>query len=168
MRQKNPFVLLLAGCGFCLLIIIDMLITGGSWFAKSSPMITGTMNMVNNPPEFLKDIQVHDYVAASKLIDAQARQTYTAGRIQRIEEDVEKRLGRLKSIPATFTTQDYSTNPNPKDPQMPIVEYYYTFDIRYEKGTATAVFRFRYSNIYNPSGMISDFEIENVQGSNNQ
>ncbi len=162
MRQKNPLLIVLSVCGGCLLIgIVAVVVLGALGINKGKGFATGIMSMVQDMPTFLKDLKSTDYAGAASLMDPSVRQKFTAEKIQHMEEAVEKKLGRMQSYPKQFESQDQSTITDPTRPgQMPAMVYTYKYNVIYEKGSATATFKFKMPDPLHPSGLISDFSLE--------
>lgn len=144
-----------------LLGIIAVVIGGAYLGTKGKGLMTGTMNMINNMPKFLGDLKTKNYAGASMLIDPSAQDKFTSDKIQKIEESVEKKLGPLQSYPRQFSSQNQTTNTDTAKPgQMPSIGYSYTYKLTYKKGTATATFQFQNKDMFNPTGLITDFKLE--------
>jgi hypothetical protein len=161
-QKKNPLLIVLAVCGSCMALA---LIVGGVLFVtvmhKSKGLVSGTMNMMRNPPKFLADIKSKNYNGASALFDPTVQDKYTAAKIQQLEESVEKKLGPLQSYPPQFSSQNQTTNTDASKPgSMPSMAYAYTYKLTYKKGTATATFQFENKDLFNPTGLITNLKIE--------
>ena len=141
-RGKNPLLIVLGVCGGCVVLVIIGVVVMGALAAKTfSGLGTGIVKMTQTMPQFLGDLQTHNYRAAENLVDPSAQDTLTAAKIQSMEEAVEKKLGPLQSYPAKFSSQAQNQIAGPGG-QATKVEYVYTYPLTYQKGTATATFKF--------------------------
>jgi len=158
MRQKNPLLIVLGACGGCLLVgIIAFAVVIGIGWNKSKGAFNGIVGMAASMPVFLKDLKVKNYNGAAALIEPASQERLSSAKIQKLEETVEKKYGPLKS---------YSQQPNYRTSSQPgtesgqiSVEYDYDYVMTYEKGTATATFRFVIPDLRHPSGKITDFTL---------
>jgi hypothetical protein len=155
-QRKNPVLIVLGVCGGCLAIMrvggIIMYFTFGKTFK-------GAVGMGMNMPKFMTAMKNHNYAEAESLVDPASQQTLTEAKLQKMEEAVEKQLGPLQSVPASQPAMEQSFTPGPNgQPQGIVYTYHYT--ISYEKGTATATFKFKSDNVMNLSSLVHDFKLE--------
>ena len=97
-RGKNPLLIVLGVCGGCVVLVIIGVVIMGALAAKTfSGLGQGIVKMTQTMPQFLGDLQTHNYSAAEGLVDPSAQDTLTAGKIKSMEEAVETKLGPLQS-----------------------------------------------------------------------
>ena len=171
-RGKNPLVIILGVCGGCvLLVIIGVVIFGVVIGNAVKGVVGGAVAMTKTMPQFLSDLKSHNYSAAANLVDPSAQNRLTEDKIRAMEEAVEKKLGKMKSYPASFSGQSVNKVAAPGDsPASPsIVEYVYTYPVTYEKGAAVATFKFLLDasgakggdmSKMKMSGKVTDFKIQ--------
>jgi hypothetical protein len=144
-RSTNPLVIILGVCGGCVLLVVIGVIVITVIGANALKNVTGgVVTMTKTMPEFLGDLKSHNYSGAANLVDPTAQATLTEAKIKSMEEAVEKKLGKLQSYPRQFSSQSQNTKTSPgaAGGKATIIEYVYTYPLTYEKGTATATFKF--------------------------
>jgi hypothetical protein len=171
-KSSNPLVIVLGVCGGCvLLVIIGVVVMGVVTANAFKGVIGGTVAMTKTMPAFLEDLKNHDYSSAASLVDPSAQATLTESKIKSMEESVEKKLGKLQSYPRQFSSQSQNTMTSPGNAggKATMVEYVYTYPLTYEKGTATATFKFLLDasgaqggdfSKMKLSGKVTDFKLE--------
>ena len=161
-RGKNPVVIILGVCGGCvLLVVIGFVVMGVIGANMFKNVIGGTVQMTKSMPSFLNDVKAHQYSAAASLVDPSAQATLTEAKIKSIEEGIEKKLGKLQSFPTSFSGQTVNKIAAPGDmPGSPsMVEYVYTYPLTYQKGNATATFKFLFDASGAKSGDFSKMKM---------
>lgn len=171
-RGKNPLLIVLGVCGGCvLLVIIGVVVMAVLGVNMFKGIATGAVEMTKTMPAFLADLKAHDYNGCESLVDPSAKSTLTASKIRSMEEGVEKKLGKLKSYPTRPSDQGTKQISSPGDPsaRASIVEYIYTYPLTYEKGSATATFKFMFDasgarngdfSKMKMSGKVTDFTLK--------
>ncbi|HLK56635.1 MAG TPA: DUF3887 domain-containing protein [Chthonomonadaceae bacterium] len=164
-RQSNPWLIVLGVCGGCALLgIIAVVVLGAIGINKSKDLIKGAQAMEVNMPKFLTDLKSKDYASAAALVDPSAQDKLSADKIQALEESVEKQLGALKSYPPKPTNTESTTIPDPSGKPTAGAEWKFSYKLTYEKGTATATFAFKTTDVFHPSGLVTDFKIQPDNG----
>jgi len=166
-QKKNPLLIVLAVCGGCaLLAIIVGVILSVTVMRKGKGLFTGFAGMTQNMPAFMIDLQSKNYTGAAALIDPSARSTFSADKIQQMEEAVEKKLGPLQSFRPTpaLVSNDSQTEVGGS---APVLVYVYQYTLVYQKGVARANLTFKLHNNAQDGGLVSDFTLapdERAQG----
>ena len=167
-RQNNILLIVLGVCGGCCLLVviagaIFMFTIGNKvkkGFGAVGGIFSGAMTMSKTMPVFLTHLKAHDYKSAAALVDTDYQTTLSADKIKAIEEKVEKTLGPLQSFPTSPTGQTSNTSASPSGKELQSMEYVYTYQMTYKKGTATATFHFKAKDMSKFSGLVTDFKIE--------
>jgi len=144
-KSSNPLVIILGVCGGCvLLVVIGVVVMGVIGVNAFKGVTGGIVTMTKTMPEFLGDLKSHNYSGAASLVDPSAQSNLSESKIKAMEESVEKKLGKLESYPRQFSSQSQNTmtTPGSGGGKATMVEYVYTYPLTYEKGTATATFKF--------------------------
>jgi hypothetical protein len=163
-KKQNPMFLALGVCGGCALLAILLIgVVGVLGYNKSKGVINGAMNMANNMPMFLTQLQAKNYEGAASLVNKQQAPELTAEKIQKIEENVEKKLGPLMNFPPKPESEEHSssasTDGNTGKVGTPSLSYTWRYRLTYKKGTATAIFKFYEPDILHMQGKVTGFEI---------
>jgi hypothetical protein len=171
-RGKNPLVIILGVCGGCVLLVIIGVVVMSVIAAKTfKNVFGGAVEMTKTMPAFLSDLKTHNYKGAANLVDPSAQGRLTEAKIKSIEDNVEKKLGKLQSYPQSPGGQTVNkvAAPGESSANPSIVEYVYTYPLTYQKGTATATFKFLFDasgaktgdmSKMKLSGKVTDFKLQ--------
>ncbi len=171
-RGKNPLLIVLGVCGGCVLLIVIGVVIMAVVIAPTVKGLAGGMvKMTQTMPAFLADLKSHDYKSAASLIDPSAQGRLTESKIRSMEESVEKKLGKMQSYGTAFSSTEQRKVSAPGDTtgQISMVEYIYSYPVTYQKGSATATFKFLFDasgaktgdlSKMKISGKVTDFSIQ--------
>lgn len=156
-RGTNPIVFVLLGCGGCaLLALLAFMALGYFFFRTGEKYLNAFEKQSQEMTAFLSDVQKHDYAAAVARMSPEGQQALSVETLKQLAEGAEKRLGKMKS----WKAQQEST-----DAQGQQTEFIFShrFLVTYEKGKALAIFSFRSKDPFNPSIVISDFDLKSAE-----
>lgn len=168
--KNKTTVVILSVCGGCAVLSLIAVIVFGFLAARvmksAGSAISGMMTITTTMPAFLNDLQNHDYTACESMIDPSAKERLSAAKIKSMEEAMEKKLGKLQSFSASGTNSGKTTRRRGAGGKTVESEIEYSYPLTYEKGTATATFKFVMSTeggsaepSIKMSGKIADFTL---------